>query len=119
MYLTGATAGVDYGTTKSNLVTIVDDAHPLAAGFSGDVVVTPDARTLSWGLPSGGAAVVATSNGFATDFVYQGGDLLADGSIAAGCRLHVSAFQTAVLSWNADARAIFDAAAGYATNGCQ
>jgi hypothetical protein len=119
MGMTGSNAGVDYGTTKSNMVTIVDDAHPLAAGFSGDVVVASAARTLSWGLPAGGAAIVATSNGFATSFVYQGGDLLADGSTAAGCRLHVSAFQTAVLSWNADAWTIFDAAVSYAANGCQ
>jgi hypothetical protein len=95
MGMTGASAGTDFGTTRSDIVAIVDDAHPLAGGFTGDVVVSSAPKSLSWGLPAGAGTVVATSNGYATNFVYQGGDLLADGSTAAGCRMHVSAFQTA------------------------
>jgi hypothetical protein len=117
--MTGTSSGVDFGTTRSAIMTIVDDAHPLAAGFSGDVTVTSSDKTLSWGLPAGGSTVVATSNGFATSFVYESGDQLADGSTAAACRVHLSAFQTAVLSWTTDAWTMFDTAAAYLADGCQ
>ena len=118
MGMTATVSGTDYGTTSASEVTIVDETHPLAAGYTGVVVVTPTLKTLSWGLPAVAAQIVATANTLATSFVYPSGATLADSSIAAGCRIHSSAFQSAVLSWTTDAWALFDAAAAYASGDC-
>lgn len=118
MGMTGTSPGTDYGTTRSASVSVADPAHPLAAGMTGEVAVTSSARTMSFGVPAGGAVTVLTANGLPSTFVYAGGADLADGSVAAGCRLHSPAFTTAVLAWTPQAWALFDAAAAYAAGGC-
>ena len=118
MDMTGTAGGTDYGTVLSATVTIVDDGHPLAAGLSGEVTVNSGGRTMSFGVPGGDAAIVSTAAGSPSTFVYDAGGTLADGSVAAGCRVHSSVFNTAVLGWTADAWSLFDASAAYAANGC-
>ncbi len=53
MGMTGTSAGTDYGTVSASQVTIVDPAHPLAAGLSGTVTVTPASRLMQFGVPGG------------------------------------------------------------------
>jgi hypothetical protein len=120
MGMTGTAAGTDYGSTTAAVLTILDDTNPMAAGLSGDVVAGTSNKTWSFGVPAGESTVVVTANGLPTSFVYRSGALLADGATPApGCRLHVSAYYTAVLSWNADVWSLFDAAVDYAAGGCQ
>lgn len=118
MKMTGTAAGPDYGSHKSTTVTVAAAGHPLAAGLAGDVVLTSSSRRMSYGVPGGDGVTVTTANGLPSTFVYQAGDVLSEGSSATGCRLHASAFNTTVLAWNADAWALFDAAASYAAGGC-
>jgi hypothetical protein len=118
MGMTGTSNNTDYGTTKASTITIVDPAHPLAAGLSGDVTVTSGNRSISFGIPGADADVVATVAGAPAIFAYQAGAQLVDGTSAAGCRLHFPIFQTAVLVYTTDAWNLFDGAAAYAANGC-
>ncbi|MCP3975163.1 MAG: sulfatase-like hydrolase/transferase, partial [bacterium] len=118
MDMTGPAGGIDYGTVRSSTITIVDSGHPLSAGLNGDVAVNAGGRTMSFGVPGGSGEIVSTAAGSSSTFVYQLGGTLADGSTAAGCRVHSSVFNTAVLGWTADAWALFDAAAAYAAGGC-
>jgi hypothetical protein len=118
MGMTGTAPGTDYGITRSAFITVAEPGHPLAALLDGDVTVTPSARTMSFGVPAGDGLTVLTANGLPSTFVYAAGGQLADGSVAAGCRLHAPAFTTAVLVWTAEAWSLFDAAAAYAAGGC-
>jgi hypothetical protein len=118
MGMTGLVGGTDFGTTSANSVLIVDEAHPLAAGYTGSVQVTGSNKTMSWGLPAGDADIIATASGRATTFVYQPGDTLADGSTAAGCRVTYSLFQSAPSSFTADGWTMFDTTALYLANNC-
>jgi hypothetical protein len=55
--MTGTTSGTSFGTqTGQTSVSVIDSAHPLAAGLSGTVAVQPSASTFSWGLPGANAA---------------------------------------------------------------
>jgi myo-inositol-hexaphosphate 3-phosphohydrolase len=119
MLMTGTVANVDYGTISTDSVTITDATHPLAAGQTGTVLVTPTNKTKSWGLPGPAADVVATAGGKATTFVYQPGDPLVGGTIAPGCRLTSPAFQGGPTSFTPAAWAMFDAAASYAATNCE
>ncbi len=118
MGMTGTSAGTDYGTVSASQVTITDPAHPLAAGLSGTVTITPAARLMQFGVPGGDGVTVATVAGTPTTFLYEAGQQLADGTTAAGCRVAFSIFQTAPASFTTDAWALFDAAATYTLNGC-
>ncbi len=118
MGMTGTSAGTDYGTASASQVTITDPAHPLAAGLSGTVTVTPASRLMQFGVPGGDGATVSTVAGTPTTFVYETGQQLADGTTAAGCRVAFSIFQTAPATFTTDGWALFDAAATYTLNGC-
>jgi hypothetical protein len=61
---------------------------------------------------------VATAAGQPSIFVYRPGELLADGTTAAGCRLAFSIFQNAATVFTVDGWTLFDAAAAYASGGC-
>lgn len=117
MGMTGTASG-DFGSTPSSVATIVDAAHPLAAGYSGDVTMTTNNARMSWGIPAAAADVVAEVDGLATTFVYQAGDTLADATPAAGCRLTFSLFQSAPANFTADGTALFDATIAYIADGC-
>ena len=118
MKMTGRTANVDYGTNSSESVVIARDSHPLAAGLSGSVLVTPSNKVKSFGAPRPSAIVIATSVGAPTTFVYQPGAEMVGGEGAAGCRLAMSVFRNAPVSFTPDAWAMFDAATRYAASGC-
>ena len=118
MGMTGTSAGTDYGTVSASQVTITDPAHPLAAGLSGTVTVTPASRLMQFGVPGGDGATVSTVAGTPTTFLYETGQQLADGTTAAGCRVAFSIFQTAPATFTTDGWALFDAAATYTLNGC-
>ena len=101
--MTGPTVFQDFGNTnRSNApadvqgpnfdIYNVDGSHPLAAGLSGTVNVYTDEapRSVSYGIPGADADVVATADAagnFPTLFMYEAGDQLADGSVAAGARI--------------------------------
>ena len=90
MLMTGTVANVDYGNVSTDSVTITDATHPLAAGLTGTVLVTPANKTKSWGLPGSAADVVATAGGKPTTFVYQTGDQLVGGTTGARLSPHVA-----------------------------
>lgn len=72
---------------------IADPAHPMAAGFSGQVQVFEEPFSMNYASVErlgDGAHVVATVDEqglYATSFVYEAGSRLADGSTAAGLRI--------------------------------
>jgi hypothetical protein len=57
-----AEASRDHGTTarKETQIRIIEEDHPLAAGYSGDVPVYRTPWRLSWGVPSPQAIAIAT-----------------------------------------------------------
>lgn len=75
---------------KHKTISIVNAAHPVAAGLSGRAQVTSKVAQLSYARVAPSAEVVATvpnRPALATVFAYGSGDVLADGSLAAGCRV--------------------------------
>ncbi|MCP3997623.1 MAG: hypothetical protein GY722_21570 [bacterium] len=118
MALTGPVPDTDYGTVRSDSVILVDAAHPAAAGLSGTVTITPSPKTMSFGEPGGDATIVSTAAGRPSTYVYEAGTQLADGSTAAGCRVHSSIFKSAPTSFTAQGWQLFDALATYAGDGC-
>jgi hypothetical protein len=74
---------------------IVDAAHPLAGGFTGEVKVYEEPFSISYAAVESlgaGANVVATvdaAGNYAATFVYEQGAELADGSTAAGRRIGI------------------------------
>lgn len=118
MRMTGTVPNTDFGTVRTTASTIVDPSHPLAAGLTGSVELTDSQQRVSFGVPTDAAAVVAATDGLPTTFVYLPGAALADGSNAAGCRIHASVYQATMLDWTADAWALFDASSDFAAEGC-
>ena len=90
-------------------------AHPIAAGRSGTVTLTAPAKSVGWGIPSGAADVIATTNTKATTFAYDVGDVLSDATIASGCRVALPLRHDALTSTTADLWSIFDATVDWAT----
>ena len=119
MGMAGLVGGVDFGSVSSSSVTVVDVGHPLAGGLSGVVEVTGSSQAMSFGVPGGDGVVVTSAAGVASTFVYEGGGLLADGSVAAGCRVHSSVFRSAPEVFTVEGWVLFDAAVNYAANDCQ
>ncbi|MEZ5258193.1 MAG: hypothetical protein R2705_15190 [Ilumatobacteraceae bacterium] len=120
MGMTGPTATVDYGAVASVTADIVDDTHPMAGGQSGSVVMSANGLTIdhSFGVPGPDATIVATAAGSPISFMYGKGSALADGTIAAGCRIAASAFQGAPSRFSTGAWAMFDATVTFAANDC-
>ena len=118
MGMTGSKQKVDYGATPTEQVEVAGVGHPLAAGFDGGVSITGRRGPVAWGVPSAAASIVATANGKATIFAYEVGADLSDGAPSAGCRIAFPAFKEAPNNFTAEAWALFDAAAGWATGGC-
>ena len=118
MEMTGPTGNVDFGLESVASLTVVDGTHPTAAGRLGGVPFTSGSRTLSWGDPVASASVVATVAGGAAIFAYDRGDVLDDGSAAAGCRVSFPLYQSAPTVFTDDAWAMFDATATWTLNEC-
>ncbi len=89
-------------------------AHPIAAGRSGAVLLTSAAKYIGWGVPAAAADTISTSNATATTFTYDAGDVLADGTPAAGCRAALPIRHDSLALSTADLWAIFDAAVDWA-----
>ena len=101
---------------------VIDSAHPLAAGFSGDVGVNGSNEDFRWGVPSGaatGAAKVATLAGDSEKFTiigYDTGSQMENSFIAPARRVGYFYGDTAAASsWNPDGQAMFRAAVEWAT----
>lgn len=114
-----ASGSANYGSQTASTISIVDPSHPLAAGLSGAVAFRPVTTRFSWGNPAADAAVVAEVNGDPTIFTIAAGNVLADGTIAPGCRMTFPLFTNNVRHYVGDAWTMFDAAAAWATGKCQ
>lgn len=80
---TGRKRDTDYGMSTGSTLKIVNDSHPIAAGFSGAVQVCDTDEDLIWGLPNENADVIATldddtnnDNDHAAIFAYETGSLM-------------------------------------------
>jgi Flp pilus assembly protein TadG len=131
MQMTGAVVDTDYGlTTVGNRISIDMPGHPLAAGFTGTVVITTLPATtsnggLAWGVPAGGGVKVASIPGEPTHagvYCWDTGVLM-DGGLSAPAR-RVGFFGSGPLgsftggapasTWTANGWAFFDAAVNWA-----
>jgi|GEM_PF-492148 len=104
-----------YATAQTK-VTIVNAAHPLAAGLSGTPTVLTLANWISYGAPTGDAVVVATVPGNsaqATIFAYENGATMA-GMAAPARRVGFFFRQNAPSYANAAGWSLFDAAIAWA-----
>lgn len=88
--------------------------HPIAAGRSGTVALTTAAKNVGWGVPAAAADIIASTTAKATTFAYDAGDVLSDGTSAAGCRAALPLRHDALAMITADLWAIFDAAVDWA-----
>ncbi|MEQ8675488.1 MAG: BNR-4 repeat-containing protein [Aggregatilineales bacterium] len=77
MGMTGATDGVDYGSTQNqNSITILNVSHPLAAGLSGTIQVVTQSMRMNWGVPNANAVSIASIDGNTSQssiFAYETG----------------------------------------------
>jgi len=89
-HLTAATNTSKGLTSESSTISIVNSGSPLAAGLSGNVIVSAQAEAMNFGKAGSDANVVATANNAANEaviFSYDTGDTLASGESAAGPRV--------------------------------
>jgi len=67
------TTDVDRGALAGQTTaTIVNDAHPMAAGFSGVVTIYDSPQEVSWGLPASSATIIATVETNASQAIIYG-----------------------------------------------
>ena len=115
MQMTGQTASTDYGWQDETQLLMVKP-HPISDAFANTITVTSTAQSAYFGVPNGNADVVATlPDGKAAIFVYEKGDLLVDGSVAADRRIGFFLGEDSPDVWTADAQALLDATLTYAT----
>jgi len=108
-------AGQNQGNVTT--ATIAKPVHPLSADLSGTVTVNGAAKTAYWATPGASAASIQeTAPGQSTEFAYQPGATMADGSTAPDCRVYFSAGVST--SFTAQQYVLFDRAAAYASSGC-
>ena len=113
--LTGYGSG-EYGTKTGDTVTIADETHPAAAGYTGDVVIQNATQKVSWGAPADEAAVVATSTGVASVFTLETGDELDNGIPAPSCRMSFPVVGNAPATYTTDGWAMFEAMTQWAVD---
>ena len=116
--LTGPVGGTDYGDKAGTQLTIVDPAHPLAAGQSGTVAVQTSGR-LSFGRPVAAAVVAARAGTDASVFTLAPGALRANGTPAPACRLTFPLVGNGPAAFTSAGWAMFDAAARWAAANCR
>ncbi|MBX2883175.1 MAG: hypothetical protein KTR32_24700 [Granulosicoccus sp.] len=106
-------------TSASRKLRIVNSSNPMAAGLSGDVVVSSSiAKPMNYGRVGPDAYVIATakdSDNQSVIFAYDAGDELANGDTAVAPRVgfYMSPAHAGIA--NQDGWALFDAAAAWAT----
>lgn len=102
--------------------TSIDVVDDLDTGFPlGPVPVIEPAGTIGWGAPGGDVQAFATIVGEAgqiTNYIYEAGDMLNDGSAAAGPRVFMGSMTGLTLDpnpvWTAEGQALFGAAVDFA-----
>lgn len=118
--MTGPTANVNYGSLASQTaVSIVNAAHPMAAGRSGAVTVTSSAQTFTWGAALPAAQLVATLSGDASQaviFGYEAGAAMS-GLAAPARRVGFFLNDVTASALTANGSALLDAAVTWATGG--
>jgi hypothetical protein len=116
--MTGSVAGSDFGTqTGQTQISIINAAHPMAAGLSGTPMVVNAASTLVWGKPNANAAAIATLTSDATKIVlfgYLTGAAM-PGLAAPARRVGLFLEITTAASLNANGWKLFDTAINWAT----
>ena len=103
--------------TGQTQVSIVNAAHPLAAGLSGTVAAVSPAANFTWGIPNANAAVVARpigQPGRAAIFAYEKGASM-PGLVAPGRRVGFFLEDATASSLTTQGRALFDAAVRWST----
>lgn len=116
MSMTGATAS-DQGSVTASSIDITNGSHLLAAGLTGTVAVTSAATTLGWGLPTTGAARVASAAGDTTKFTvfgYEKGQARIDATAAPARRVGLFMYDTVPPLATTSGWQLFDAAATWA-----
>ena len=116
--MTGTSSGVDFGTTTNQTqLTIIDPAHPIAAGLTGTTSVVSTASSFTWGKPNANAAKIASLTGDATRIAIFGYDTAAamPGLPAPARRVAFFLTDTNGVSLTANGTALFDAAIKWAT----
>lgn len=116
MGMTG-TGSQDSGTkTNQSQIAVVNVAHPLAAGFPGNRIVTASNATMNWGKPNANGAKVATVVGDANKtliFGYETGAVM-PGLTAPARRVGLFMDDTSASILTAEGNALLDAAIQWA-----
>lgn len=107
---------------NANLLIEVDVVDDLGVGLpTGVIPVFDQAGTIGWGVPGGDVTIAATMVGEATqatNYLYEVGDALNDGSAAAGQRVFMGSMTGLTLDpnpvWTAQGEALFSAAVDFA-----
>jgi hypothetical protein len=114
----GTSQGVVEAIAGETRISIVDGAHPMAAGLSGTVTVTDPAGKFSWGVPAAGAVTVASLAGDPTRaaiFGYLTTATMADGSQAPARRVGFFSADITPSRLTSHGWQLFDAAVAWAT----
>lgn len=115
----GGAHGVDWAASpQRRRISILDAAHPLAAGLSGAVEVVAQPERLSWGRVGPGAVRIATLEGEPGKtalFGYEKGAPMDGGFTAPARRVGFFLFDTTALHLSEDGGRLFDAAVRWCT----
>jgi hypothetical protein len=117
--MTDVEEGVHFGATADPItdLEIVGPSHPLAAGLDGTVTYYAEPERASFGVPAGDGGHVATVDGMPTLIFFRAGDrTVAERAI--GCRIGLPMHDLSGDRFNDGGWAIFDAAIGWALDGC-
>ena len=109
-------AGGNYGSTADQTaLTVVDNRHPLAAGFSGQVSTNRSGVPFFWGVPGAGAVSVATLTGSSRSvlFAYDAGASMVGGTAPAR---RVGFYGGAASSFTPDGWTLFETASRWAAS---
>jgi hypothetical protein len=112
MKMTGATKATDFDQGTANQITIVDAAHPLAAGQKMTVAVATTGALMTWGVPAMTADRVATVAGSTTHwavFAYDANKMMV-GAMAPARRVGLFIANSTADRLNPAGWQIFDAA---------
>lgn len=117
----GGAHGVDWAASpQRRRLSILDAAHPLAAGLSGAVEVVAQPERLSWGRTGPGAVRIATLEGEPEKtalFAYEKGAPMDGGFTAPARRVGFFLFDTTALQLSEDGLRLFDAAVRWCAAG--
>ena len=117
MGMTGPTENTDFGTNAATQVTILDPAHPLAAGLSGSVSAVSQNSNFGWGAPGASAARVAAlagSENRAVVFAYARGAQMQGGLVAPAVRVGFFALESSAANLSDNGIRLLDAAIDWA-----